>query len=107
MHSKPKWRETSTTSSSSRASTAPDWQWLLKLIGDLVEPGLGAGLVLVAARGAGDADRADHLLPDLDRQGALRRYGIGHMHCEIRRVSLKSVSDLAAGHREVPRRTGL
>src|SRR5689334_12032738 len=80
---------------------------LLELIGDLIEPGLSAGLVLLAAGGARDADRADHLLPDLNRQGALRRRGIGHMHGEIRRVLLKPAGDLAGGYPEGPRRIGL
>src|SRR2546421_12454028 len=43
---------------------------LFELIGDLVEAGLGAGLVLVAAGRARYADRADHVFPDLDRQPA-------------------------------------
>ena len=43
---------------------------LLQLILDLVEAGLDAGLVLLAARRAGGAGRADHVVADLDRQRA-------------------------------------
>ena len=42
----------------------------LQLILDLVEAGLDAGLVLLAARRAGGAGRADRLFADLDRQRA-------------------------------------
>src|SRR4051812_37885769 len=43
---------------------------LVHFVLDLVEAGLHAGFVLLAARRAGDADRADHLIADLDRQRA-------------------------------------
>src|SRR5262249_58083663 len=68
---------------------------LFELVGDLVDAGFGAGLVLIAARSAGYADRTDDLLADLDRQGALRRYGVGYMHREICRVLLEAVGDLS------------
>src|SRR6185312_8036431 len=38
---------------------------------DLGQPGAGAGLVLVPAGRAADADGADRLVADLDRQAAL------------------------------------
>src|SRR5262245_2589153 len=44
----------------------------LELIGDLLDAGLDAGFILVAAGSAGNADRADHLLADHDRQRAAR-----------------------------------
>src|SRR5258708_16939175 len=37
----------------------------------LVDAGLGADLILLAAGCSRDADRADHIVADLDRQGAL------------------------------------
>jgi hypothetical protein len=37
------------------------------LIGDLVEAGLDASLVLFATRGAACSGRADHIVADLDR----------------------------------------
>src|SRR3954452_13916298 len=46
---------------------------LFELIGDLVDAGLGARLVLVAARRAGNADGADRLFAGLDRQRAAGR----------------------------------
>jgi len=39
----------------------------VQLIGDLVDPGLGARLVLVAAGRTGNADRADDVVADFDR----------------------------------------
>src|SRR5262245_33421763 len=44
----------------------------LQVGGDLLEAGLYAGFVLFAARSAGGAGRADHLLADFDRQRAAR-----------------------------------
>jgi hypothetical protein len=55
--------------------TAP--RWSLELIGDLIEAGLDAGLVLFTAGRAGDTGRADHLVADLDRQSPLRRDDAG------------------------------
>ena len=56
---------------------------LLQLILDLVEAGLDAGLVLLAARRAGGAGRADHIVADLDRQRALRRGEAGQRDCRL------------------------
>jgi hypothetical protein len=46
---------------------------LFELVGDLVDAGLGARLVLLAARRTGDADRNDDVVAGLDRQCALGR----------------------------------
>ena len=56
------------------APARDDADCVLQLILDLVEAGLHAGLVLLAARRAGDAGRADHVVADLDRQRAARRW---------------------------------
>jgi hypothetical protein len=46
---------------------------LFELVGDLLDAGLRARLVLLAARRTGDADRADDVVTGLDRQCALGR----------------------------------
>src|SRR5262245_9080464 len=74
-----------------RATACPS----LELIGNLVEPGLGACLVLLAARRAGDTNRADHLIADLDRQRPLCRDDPGQMHCASCRVVLDPLGELA------------
>src|SRR5262245_32510809 len=48
---------------------------LAELVLDLVDAGLRADLILVAARGAGDADCADGLFADHDRRSEERRVG--------------------------------
>ena len=40
---------------------------LFELVSDLVDTGFGAGLILIAARSAGYADRSNNLVADLDR----------------------------------------
>ena len=50
-----------------RPLSSPEAPMLLELIDDLVDPSLGADLVLVPAGRAGDADGADHVVADLDR----------------------------------------
>src|SRR3977135_4750998 len=58
--------------SGKRRLTAPAVNRLLfQRIGCLVDAGLGADLILLAAGGPRDADRADHIVAGLDRQGAL------------------------------------
>src|SRR5258708_4803450 len=52
---------------------------LFQLIGDLVDAGLGTGLVLVATRRARNPDAAEHIVTDLDRQCALRRDLVSEM----------------------------
>ena len=44
---------------------------------DLGEAGAGAGVVLITAGRAADADGGDRVIADLDRQAALRRYELG------------------------------
>src|SRR5579872_2992385 len=80
---------------------------LFQLVGDLVEAGLGADLVLVAAGRAGDADPADHLIADLDRQSALRRDDPVEVYEERRRVGLETLHDLAGRDPEGARGIGL
>src|SRR5262252_3095925 len=66
---------------------------LLQVRRHLVDAGLGAGFVLVAARRAGDADRADRVLADLDRQAALRRYDVGEMERAGREIALQRLGE--------------
>src|SRR6516165_11974369 len=81
--------------------------WSLELIGDLVEAGLGARLVLLAAGRAGYADRADDLVADLDRQGALRRDDPAEVHGTHRRIVLDALDELSRRDTEGPRSVGL
>src|ERR1700704_4205741 len=63
--------------SGKRRSTAPAVNRLLfQRIRRLVDAGLGTDLILLAAGRPRDADRADHIVACLDRQGAL---GGGHL----------------------------
>ena len=64
--------------SCARNSPAVDACGLLELIGDLVDAGLRADVVLAGR--ARDADRADHLIADLDRQPAGERQHAGILH---------------------------
>src|SRR5437762_7936842 len=80
---------------------------LFELVGDLVEPGLDAGLVLVAAGRARDAGRADHLVADLDRQRALRCDDAREVHRAGGRVVLDPLHELARGDAESARGVGL
>src|SRR5258706_2877887 len=59
---------------------------LFQLRSHLVDAGLGAGFVLVAARRAGNADGADGVIADHDRQRTLRGYEIGEE--EIPRIGI-------------------
>src|ERR1044071_5125704 len=67
----------------------------LQLVGDLFDPGFGAGLVLVAAGRAGYAHGTDHILADLDRQGALIGDDVGQMHLPGGRVVLDPLDEFA------------
>src|SRR5215469_4602171 len=80
---------------------------LLELIGDLVEAGFGAGLVLLAARRTGHTDRADDLVADLDRQRALRRNDPAEMHRARGRVVLDALDELARRNAKRARGIGL
>src|SRR5437762_3300527 len=80
---------------------------LFQLVGDLVEPGLGAGLVLVAAGRARHADRADDVIADLDRQPAGGSADIAEPQRETGRVFLLPLPELAGRRAKRPRRIGL
>src|SRR5437868_8137337 len=80
---------------------------LFQLVGDLVEPGLGAGLVLVAAGRARYADRADNVIADLDRQPAGGSADITEPQRETGRVFLLPLAELAGRRAEGARRIGL
>src|SRR4051812_49449556 len=73
----------------------PDGSQLFELVGALVEPGLGASLVLVAAGRARYADRADDVLPDLDRQSAGCGADAGQPERGARRIVLLPLRELA------------
>src|SRR5262245_7913368 len=79
----------------------------LELIGDLLDAGLDAGFVLVAAGSAGDADRADHLLADHDRQRAARCGEAGEILRAHLRIFLQPFLHLARRNAERARRVGL
>src|SRR2546423_13999794 len=63
---------------------------LLQIAGDLVDAGLDAGFVLVAARRAGGAGRADHVFAGLDRQRAARRDHVA----EAKRAGIWGLGDV-------------
>src|SRR5205807_1841584 len=90
---------------SPRASQPPARS--LELVGDLVDAGLRADLVLLAAGRAGDADRADDLLADLDRQRPPSGNHVVEMNREVGGVLLDALDDLARGNAEGARRVGL
>src|SRR4051812_25100204 len=81
--------------------------WLFELVGDLVEPRLDAGLVLLAAGSAGDAGRADHVFAGLDRQCAARGGEAGEILRAHLRILLQAVFHLARRDTERARREGL
>src|SRR6476659_8553281 len=82
------------------------WAGSLELIGDLLDAGLDAGFVLVAAGSAGDTDRADHLLADHDRQRAARGGEAGEILRAHLRLLLQPLFHLARGNAERARREG-
>src|SRR5262245_5647056 len=67
----------------------------LELIGDLVDAGLDAGFVLLAAGSAGDADRTDDVLADRDRQRATRGGKPGEILGTHLRILLQPLFHLA------------
>src|SRR5258705_1513436 len=77
-----------------------EWSVLFELVGDLVEPGLGAGLILVAAGRTRHADRADDVLADLDRQPAGGGADAGQPERGARRIVLLPLRELARGRAE-------
>src|ERR1043165_541195 len=68
---------------------------LLERIGDLVDAGLGADLVLLAARRARHADRPDDVVADLDGQRALRCDDVRQPHQRELRIVLIAFGELA------------
>src|SRR5262245_22928282 len=79
----------------------------LQVGGDLLEAGLYAGFVLFAARSAGGAGRADHLLADFDRQRAARGGEAGKILRAHLRILLQSLFHVARGDAEGARGKGL
>src|SRR5260370_2083795 len=77
-----------------------EWSVLFELVGDLVEPGLGAGLILVAAGRPRHAGRADDVLADLDRQPAGGGADAGQPERGARRIVLLPLRELARGRAE-------
>src|SRR6185503_13870435 len=80
----------------------------LKLVGDPVNRGLGAALIAVARR-AGDADAADGLLADLDRQTARHPEHVVDL-AQARppaAADLRALHELGARRAVGPRRVGL
>src|SRR5882724_2225401 len=66
-----------------------------ELVLDLVDARLCADLILVAARGAGDADCADRLFANHDRQRAARGRDIGEKELSGNRVLADVLGELA------------
>src|SRR6516164_3481509 len=83
------------------------WAGSLELIGDLLDAGLDAGFVLVAAGSAGNAGRADHLLADHDRQHAAGGGEAGEILRAHLRILLQPLFHLARRNAECTRRVGL
>src|SRR3954467_13731160 len=73
----------------------PRARWLFELVGDLVDAGFDAGLVLLAAGSAGGAGRADHVFADLDRQCAAPGGEAGEILRAHLRILLQPVFHLA------------
>ena len=71
---------------------------LFEVCGHLVDAGLGAGFILVAARCAGNADGTDHVVTDHDRQRALRRGDVGQKERTGVRVAFDVVCKFAGGN---------
>src|SRR5256886_4041135 len=80
---------------------------LLQHAGDFVDSGLDASLVLLLARRAGGAGRADGLLADLDRQRALVRDHVVEVDQAELRVGLEPLHHLAGRDAEGARGIGL
>src|SRR4029450_2846555 len=57
----------------------------------LGDAGIGARLILFATRGAGDADRADHLVAALDRHAATHR---NHVRDLLQKSVLRLISQI-------------
>src|SRR5450432_3713846 len=68
---------------------------LFEIRRDLVDAGLGADFVLVAARCTGHPDGADRVPVDDDRQRALRRDDVGEKERAGSRIALDVLGKLA------------
>src|SRR5262249_29151911 len=73
---------------------------LLELVLDLVDAGLGTDLILVTARGAGDANGANRFFTDHDRQGAARGGDVGKEELPGHRILPHILGELARGRAE-------
>ena len=73
---------------------------LLKLIGNLVESGFDAGLVLFAARSARRTGPANRVVTDFDRQRPLIGDDVIEMNQGERGVGLQTRHDFARGNAE-------
>src|SRR5437868_349072 len=82
-------------------------QKLLELVGDLVDAGLGANLVLLAARCAGNADGTYRLLANLDLQRAGKCDDVAQVDGPERRVAFQSLGHLARGDADAACGVGL
>src|SRR5258708_25844853 len=74
--------------------------FLFQRIRDLVDAGLGADLILLAAGRSGDADRPDHIVANLDRQRALGGDHVAEIDEGPGRVVLDPLDQLARRHAE-------
>src|SRR5262245_5935354 len=79
----------------------------LELVGHLVDAGLDAGFVLVAAGSAGDANRTDDVLADHDRQRTTRGGEAGEILGTHLRILLQPVFHLAGRNPEGARGVSL
>src|SRR5258708_20938078 len=77
---------------------------LFQCIRRLVDAGLGADLILLAAGRSRDADRADHIVAGLDRQGALGGHHVAEMDKGRGRVVLDPLDELPRRHAKGARR---
>lgn len=79
----------------------------LEFGGYFVDAGFGASLVLFTSRRAGNANRADDIVSDLDRQGALSGNHIGQLDGAQGRIFLQALGDFTGWDFECAGRVGL
>src|SRR5262249_2718499 len=79
----------------------------LEIGGNFFEAGLHAGFVLLAARSAGDAGSADHLVSDLDQQRAAIGGEAGEILGPHLGILFQSLFHFARGNAEGARGIGL
>src|SRR6478672_4862693 len=99
-------RGCSSLATAQTSAAEPPWADSLELIGDLLDAGLDAGFVLVAAGSAGDTGRADHFLADHDRQRAAGGGEAGEILRAHLRIFLQPIFHFARGNAEGARREG-